>query len=207
MRSSDSPGWDAPSLPEQGKAEIAHFALENLFEFSPDAIFVTDGEGIIRNANPRAAELFGYAPGEFAGMNIEALVPERYRGRHPSHRENYNAHPRARQMGAAMNLFGLRKDGTEFPVDIMLKPMETRDGFVTLSFVRDATEQRAAMEMAQRHDQHLRSIVESVRDYAIYFLDTDGHVVTWNPGAERIKGYTAQEIVGKHFSVFFSDED
>ena len=51
------------------------------------------------------------------------LVPERFRGRHPSHRENYNAHPRARQMGAAMNLFGLRKDGTEFPVDIMLKPM------------------------------------------------------------------------------------
>ncbi len=150
MRSSDSPGWDAPTSPEQGKAEVSHIALENLFEFSPDAIFVTDAEGIIRDANPRAGELFGYAPGEFAGMNVEALVPERFRGRHPSHRENYNAHPRARQMGAAMNLFGLRKDGTEFPVDIMLKPMQTADGLVTLSFVRDATEQKAAMEMAQR---------------------------------------------------------
>ena len=60
-------------------------------------------------------------------MNVEALVPERFRGRHPSHRENYNAHPRARQMGAALNLFGLRKDGTEFPVDIMLKPMQTAE--------------------------------------------------------------------------------
>jgi formate hydrogenlyase transcriptional activator len=207
MRSSDSPGWDAPTSPEQGKAEVSHIALENLFEFSPDAIFVTDAEGIIRDANPRAGELFGYAPGEFAGMNVEALVPERFRGRHPSHRENYNAHPRARQMGAAMNLFGLRKDGTEFPVDIMLKPMQTADGLVTLSFVRDATEQKAAMEMAQRHDQLLRSIVESVRDYAIYLLDCDGHIMTWNPGAERIKGYTAEEIIGKHFSVFFTEED
>jgi PAS domain S-box-containing protein len=207
MRSSDSPGWDAPTSPERGKAEVSHIALENLFEFSPDAIFVTDGEGIVRDANPRAAELFGYAHAEFAGMNVEALVPERFRGRHPSHRENYNAHPRARQMGAAMNLFGLRKDGTEFPVDIMLKPMETRAGLVTLSFVRDATEQKAAMEMVQRHDQQLRSIVESVRDYAIYLLDPDGHIMTWNPGAERIKGYTAEEIVGKHFSVFFTEED
>jgi formate hydrogenlyase transcriptional activator len=207
MRNSDSPGWDASPGPEQDETDITHVALENLFEFSPDAIFVTDGEGIVRDANPRASELFGYAPGEFSGMNVETLVPARFRGRHPSHRENYNAHPRVRQMGAGMNLFGLRKDGTEFPVDIMLKPMETTDGLVTLSFVRDATEQRAAMEMAQRHDQQLRSIVESVRDYAIYLLDPHGHIMTWNPGAERIKGYTAEEIIGKHFSIFFSEED
>jgi formate hydrogenlyase transcriptional activator len=89
----------------------------------------------------------------------------------------------------------------------MLKPMDTRAGLVTLSFVRDATEQRAAIEMAQLHDQQLRSIVESVRDYAIYLLDPGGHIVTWNPGAERIKGYTAKEIIGKHFSIFFSEED
>jgi PAS domain S-box-containing protein len=207
MRSSDSPGWDAPTSPEQGKHEVSHIALENLFEFSPDAIFVTDGDGIIRDANARATELFGYTTGEFTRMNVEALVPERFRGRHPSHRENYNAHPRARQMGAALNLFGLRKDGTEFPVDIMLKPMQTVDGLVTLSFVRDATEQRNAIEMARQQDQQLRSVVESVRDYAIYLLDNEGYILTWNPGAERIKGYIAQEIVGKHFSTFFTEED
>ncbi len=206
MRSSDSPGLDAPPGHEQGNTEIA-VALENLFEFSPDAIFVTDADGIIRDANPRASELFGYAAAEFEGLHIEALVPERFRGRHPSHRENYNAHPRARQMGAALNLFGLRKDGTEFPLDIMLKPMQTADGLVTLSFARDATEQKEAIEVARRQDQHLRSIVDSVRDYAIYLLDRDGYVMTWNPGAERIKGYTAEEIVGKHFSVFFTEED
>ena len=78
---------------------------------------------------------------------------------------------------------------------------------MTLSYVRDATEQKEAIEMARRQDQQLRSIVDSVRDYAIYLLDSDGHIMTWNPGAERIKGYSAEEIIGKHFSVFFTEED
>jgi PAS domain S-box-containing protein len=207
MRSSDSPEEAAAATPLQGRAELAHSALENLFEVSPDAIFVTDAEGVIRGANPRAAELFGHTQAELLGQPIENLVPARFRGRHPSHRENYNAHPRARQMGAAMNLFGLRKDGTEFPVDIMLKPMETEAGPVILSFVRDVTEQREALAELRRNDEHLRSIVESIRDYAVYRLDADGHVMTWNPGAERIKQYQADEILGLHFSRFFTQED
>jgi PAS domain S-box-containing protein len=181
--------------------------LENLFDVSPDAIFVTDAQGVIRGANPRAAELFGYTQAELFGMPIESLVPERFRGRHPSHRENYNAHPRARQMGGAMNLFGLRKDGSEFPVDIMLKPLVTPSGPVVLSFVRDTTEQRMAQEAARRSDLQLRSIVESVADYAIYLLDRDGCVMTWNAGAERIKGYSSEEILGLHFSRFFIEEE
>lgn len=110
-------------------------------------------------------------------------------------------------MGAAMNLFAQRKDGSEFPVDIMLKPTDTSSGPVVLSFVRDVTDQRAAMEALRSNDQHLRSIIESVRDYAIYLLDRDGYVMTWNPGGERIKGYTGEEILGKHFSRFFTQED
>ncbi len=206
MRPSDSPE-DASAEAKYDRAKFGYAALENLFDVSPDAIFVTDAAGVIRDANPRAAELFGYAPFELAGKPIEALVPERFRKRHPSHRENYNAHPRARQMGAALNLFGLRKDGTEFPVDIMLKPMETAAGPVVLSFVRDVTEQRLAMDAMRRADLQLRSIVESVSDYAIYLLDKDGHIMTWNPGAERIKGYTSEEIVGLHFSRFFIEDD
>ncbi|HSZ18130.1 MAG TPA: sigma 54-interacting transcriptional regulator [Terracidiphilus sp.] len=181
--------------------------MANLFDVSPDAIFVTDGAGVIRSANPRAAELFGYTQAELLGQAIENLVPERFRKRHPSHRENYNAHPRTRQMGAALHLFGLRKDGTEFPVDILLKPMETESGPIVLSYVRDVTEQHEAMEALRRADLQLRSIVESVSDYAIYLLDKEGSVTTWNPGAERIKGYTAEEIVGSHFSRFFTHED
>ncbi len=161
----------------------------------------------MRAANPRAEELFGYTSQELIGQPVEMLVPARYRGGHPQHREDYNAAPRARQMGAAMNLFGLRKDGTEFPVDIMLKPIDTEAGSAVLSFVRDATEQCAAQEALRFNDLRMRSIVESIGDYAIYMLDREGHVITWNNGAERIKGYKAEEVLGKHFSRFFVQED
>lgn len=195
MRPSDSPEMDKAALAEQDRAEFAHSALENLFDVSPNAIFVTDAQGVIRCANPRAAELFGYSQAEFYGMPTENLIPRRFRGRHPSHRENFNANPRTRQMGAALNLFGLRKDGTEFPVDILLQPMQTPTGMVVLSFVRDNTEVRDAQEALRRTDLQLRSILETIQDYAIYLLDPDGCVMTWNPGAERIKGYTSDEVL------------
>jgi len=206
MQPSDSPDEGAAAAFPK-RAEFAQFAWKNLFEVSPDAVFVTDGEGIICGANPRASELFGYTQAALIGQPIESLVPARFRSRHPSHRENYNAHPRARQMGAAMNLFGLRKDGSEFPVDIMLKPLEMPSGPIVLSFVRDVTEQQAVQDAARRSDQQLRSLVEGVRDYAIYLLDREGYITTWNPGAERIKHYTSDEIIGKHFSRFFTQED
>ncbi|MGC2616098.1 MAG: sigma 54-interacting transcriptional regulator [Terracidiphilus sp.] len=207
MRPSDSPDQDAAAAAEVKRAEFAHFALENLFEISPDAIFITDAEGIIRVANPRSAELFGHTQAELIGQPIDNLVPKRFRMRHPAHRENYHAHPRARQMGAAMNLFGLRRDGTEFPVDIMLKPLETPAGTAVLSIARDVTEQHEAQELARYKDLQLRSLLDGVRDYAIYLLDKEGHVTTWNPGAERTKQYKADEIIGKHFSRFFTQED
>src|SRR5579859_6396147 len=207
MHLSDSPEKDAAVSAGNKQAEFAHFALENLFHISPDAIFVTDAHGIIRESNPRASELFGHTQAELIGQPIENLVPLRFRRQHPAHRENYHAHPRARQMGAALNLFALRKDGSEFPVDIMLKPIETPSGTAVLSIVRDVTEQHEAQELARRNDLQLRSLLDGVRDYAIYLLDKDGYVTIWNPGAERIKQYTATEIIGKHFSRFFTQED
>jgi formate hydrogenlyase transcriptional activator len=186
---------------------FAQNTIERLFEFSPDAILVTDGDGIMRGANPRAEELFGYSCQELIGQPVEMLLPARFRAAHPRHRENYNAHPRTRQMGAAMNLVALRKDGTEFPVDIMLKPIRAEAGKAVVTFIRDATEQRAAQEALHLNDLRLRSVVESIDEYAIYLLDRDGHVLTWNPGAERIKGYKAEEVIGLHYGRFFAEED
>ena len=207
MRLSDSPEQDAAAAAEGQRAGFAQFALENLFDLSPDAIFVTDSSGTIRAANPRASELFGYNPSELIGRAIETLVPERFRQQHPAHRENYHAHPRARQMGAALNLFALRKDGSEFAVDIMLKPLQTPQGVAVLSIVRDVTEQREAQNLARRKDLQLRSLLDGVRDYAIYLLDKDGYITTWNPGAQRLKQYAPDEIIGKHLSRFFTEED
>ena len=206
MALSDFPGQHADAH-ERSRPGFAQDTIERLFEFSPDAILVTDGNGVVRAANPRAGELFGYASEELIDQQVEMLVPACFRGGHPRHRENYSAHPRTRQMGAAMNLFGLRKDGTEVPVDIMLKPIETADGPAVLTFIRDATEQRAAQEALRLNDARLRSIVESIGEYAIYMLDREGHVLTWNPGAERIKGYKADEVLGLHYSRFFTQED
>lgn len=207
MRPSDSPELDAAAAAGTKRAEFATFALENLFDLSPDAIVVTDSTGKIRAANPRSGELFGYTQNELTGKSIEDLVPERFRRHHPSHRDNYHAHPRARQMGASLNLYGLRKDGSEFPVDIMLKPLQSPNGTAVLSIIRDVTEQREAQDLVRRKDLQLRSLLDGVRDYAIYLLDKDGYITTWNPGAERIKQYTSDEIVGKHFSRFFTQED
>ena len=206
MALSDSPGQHAGAQ-ERARPGFAQNTIERLFEFSPDAILVSDGNGVMRAANPRAEELFGYASEELIGQPVEMLVPARFRGGHPRHRENYSAHPRTRQMGAALYLYGLRKDGTEIPVDIMLKPMETADGPAVVTFIRDATEQRAAQEALRLNDARLRSIVESIGEYAIYMLDREGHVLTWNPGAERIKGYKADEVLGLHYSRFFTHED
>jgi PAS domain S-box-containing protein len=207
MRPPDSPEQDAIENTERHQTAHDEFGLEDLFEVSPDAIFVTDNRGVIRAANPRAVELFGHTEGELIGKPIEFLIPARFHSTHPAHRENFEAHPRARQMGASLNLFGLRKDQSEFPVDIMLKPIETPADRVTLAFVRDVTEQKAALDASRLLDLQLRSIVEGVRDHAIYLLDAEGYVTTWNPGAERIKGYSADEILGLHFSRFFTQPD
>jgi len=207
MRPSDSPIRNAAPLAEQERAEVAHSPLENLFNLSPDAIFVIDNSGVIRGANPRAAELFGHSQIELFGMPIENLLPHRFRAQHPNYRENFTAHPRTRQMGAGLNLFGLRKDGSEFPVDILLKPVETATGLIVLTFLRDISEQYFAQQALRHTDIQLRSIIEGVLDYAIYLLDADGCVTTWNPGAERIKGYAPEDILGLHFSRFFTQED
>jgi PAS domain S-box-containing protein len=207
MRPSDSPEMAAAAPPGYDWAKLAQSALESLFEISPDAIFVTDEDGIIRGVNPRAEEMFGYTKAELYGQPVESLIPARLRGGHSSHRENYDAHPRARQMGSGLDLFGLRSDGTEFPVDIMLKPMKTDAGLVVLSFVRDVTVQRAAQEALRLRDQELRLMIDTVRDYAIYTLDKDGTILSWNPGAERLAQYTLDEIVGRNFSRFFTQED
>jgi PAS domain S-box-containing protein len=141
----DRPEQDVTDLAKD-QTEIVEFNMESLFALSPDAILATDVDGIIRDSNPQAAELFGYAQTELTGMRIEALIPERFRDRHPGQRESYNADPGTRPMGAAMNPFCLRKDGTECSVDIVLRPMQTKAGPMVLNFIRDTTGRRAAQE-------------------------------------------------------------
>src|SRR5271166_759709 len=119
--------------------------FEKLFEFSPDAIVVSDQEGCITQANARVESMFGYQRAELLGQTIDMLVPERFRKAHPSHRQQYGTAARVRPMGAGLELFGRRKDGSEFPADIMLGPVETDDGHAVLCVIRDLSEKREAV--------------------------------------------------------------
>ena len=180
--------------------------LEKLVDLAPDSILVVDQDGLITDVNARTEQMFGFARAELVGQAVEVLIPERFRKEHPAHRHSYASKPNVRPMGVGLPLLGRRKDGTEFPVDIMLSPVETATEPLVLAVIRDVTEQRQAQEALQRTEQQLRMIVENVRDHAIFLLDVDGNVRTWNAGAERIKGYTAAEIIGQHFSRFYPSE-
>lgn len=192
---------------EQQNALQPQVLFEKLFEFSPDAIVITDQGGRITNTNAQVERTFGYTRGELLGQPVEILIPERFHDIHPKHREDYSREPRIRPMGAGLELYGRRKDGSEFPVEIMLSPVETAEGPLVLSVVRDITERKLTREALRETEQRFRSMVEAVKDYAIFMLDPQGRISTWNAGAERIKGYQSDEIVGQHFSRFYTEED
>ncbi len=118
-----------------------------VFEASPDGLLLVGRDGHIAQANGRACTLFGYAPGELNGQAIEMLIPQRFTPQHAGHRQQYLGTPRTRSMGVGLTLFGLRKDGSEFPADIMLSPLEGAQGPVTLCVVRDISERRRTEQL------------------------------------------------------------
>jgi PAS domain S-box-containing protein len=132
----------------------AQALYEKLFASSPDAIVVVDRQGRILEANPQVESLFGYVCTELLGAPVEILIPERSRPVHADHRSNYNHQRHMRPMGTGLELYGRRKDGSEFPVDIMLSPVESAGGQLVLGVIRDITERkRAETELRQANSQ------------------------------------------------------
>lgn len=136
------------------RASEARF--RDLLQSAPDAILITDDQGRIQLVNAQTERLFGYRRDELIGQTIEMLIPERYRGRHVGYREGYHQDARTRPMGAGLELYGLRKNGSEFPVSIGLSPTHAEQGLTVFCGVRDITDQRASEAKIQDLNQRLQ---------------------------------------------------
>ena len=127
--------------------------FRKFLEFAPDAIVMVDETGRIVEANSQTLQLFGYERDQLIGETVELLLPERFRARHPGHRKGYFSAPQVRPMGQDLELFGRRRDGSEFPVDISLAPLETAEGTLVSAAIRDVSERQRADEQARRLEQ------------------------------------------------------
>lgn len=182
-----------------------------ILDAAVDGIITIDEGGIIRSVNPAAERIFGYRAVEVVGHNVAMLMPEPYRGEHDGYLRNYLHSGQPRIIGLGREVTGLRKDGTTFPMDLAVGEGVLSGGRIFAGIVRDITDRKAVEERLRAADERFRILVEGVRDYAITMLSPQGAVISWNAGAERLYGWTAEQAEGRPLSLLYPanaiDED
>jgi PAS domain S-box-containing protein len=174
------------------EAQAAEALFRGLVESAPDGIVITDRTGRINLVNGKIEDMFGFERGELIGQPIEVLIPERFRTRHIRERDAYNSSPHMRPMGLGFELYGRRKDGSEFPVEISLGPVPTGDDLLVTAIVRDVTQQRLIQERVARQARMLELVPT-----AVFTRDLGGGVTYWNKAAEDLYGWAAEQAMGQ----------
>jgi len=183
-------------LREQAAAQrvASEARFRNLLESAPDVIVISRRDGHIVFANAQAERLFGYGRDELIGRPVELLVPERLREKHIRHREDYAVEPRTRPMGAGLELTGRRKDGSEVPVEISLSPLDTEEGPLVTSVIRDITDRRRAETARRESEAWFRSVFEHSR-IGMALQAPDGRYLRVNHAFSELVGYTEAELL------------
>jgi PAS domain S-box-containing protein len=166
--------------------------FEALLEAAPDGMVILGIDGRITLVNVQTERLFGYDRDELLGKGIELLVPDRYQAAHAAHRQSYFGDPRARAMGEALELFGRRKDGSEFPVEVSLSPLQTESGLLVSAAVRDVTHRRQEQIALQRSEERLRLAVDNA-SLGLWEWDIASRRVTADASWYRIMGLEPAE--------------
>jgi PAS domain S-box-containing protein len=218
-------GEHAQVVPGNGAARTngSEFAIDRyrgLLEAAPDAMVVVNQGGEIVLLNVQAEKQFGYSRAELVGQKVKDIIPEGFAERLIADGTRSGADALAQQIGTGIELRGRRRDGSEFPIEIMLSPLGSTEGILVTAIRDISVRKKAEKHLAQieagrrltedalrESEERYRMLLDGIQSYAIFMMDPRGQIVSWNTGAERIKGYTADQIIGHNFSCFFPPED